>query len=406
MTEEVVRRTCDWPVLNSIYRLTYHIAAGAFGRLAKSNKSIVGIYVHGRYALGTWIPGVSDIDLAVVWRRAKRHEVDDLYKRHDHLRSYFPMLGEIQMLDERHVEAWTSHGIDGLESNGWIKLAGEHCFRSCYAGNERLDRVRKAVEIYRYHLHGRRASDQSAFLKVAAKLLRQLGRPFPEPCSRSRLMAICLRELSAAIASIPCDNGGATVDYSALLGEVASEPRRTVASTPVHCLALLGRANDTTPRYVLVSSDVERVDCDFGEAIVMDPSVFKFYLCFLDPLEYLILLRGRTVFFGYDPLASPYPLSENSLLETVRHSAVHLLTFPYRREVPNLPSNQFRDLLYGYFLRILRYLEDGRIEFQYDSLREYFGGRHLETVVTDRFELLFGIADDVSKHLIVPAGDR
>jgi len=58
------------------------------------------------------------------------------------------------MLDERHVEAWTSHGVDGLESNDWMKLAGEHCFRSYYAGNERLDRVRKAVEIYRYHLHG------------------------------------------------------------------------------------------------------------------------------------------------------------------------------------------------------------------------------------------------------------
>src|SRR5579862_7693821 len=124
ITKDVVRQTREWPVLCSIYRLTYHIAAEAFGRLGKGNKSIVGIYAHGRYALGTWIPGVSDIDLAVVWRGARRHEVDNFYKRYDRLRSYFPMLGEIEMLDERHMDARTSHAIDGLESNSWLKLAG------------------------------------------------------------------------------------------------------------------------------------------------------------------------------------------------------------------------------------------------------------------------------------------
>jgi hypothetical protein len=386
-----VRATHDWPVFNAIYRSRYRAAAAAAGRLRETIPSIAGIYARNSYALDTWVPGRSDIDLTVVWRQGTRQDVDRFYAFYDQLRKRFPMLGEVEMLDDDHLEAWTSQGVTGLESKRWVKLSGEHRFRCRYAGDQRLDRLRHAVAIYRYNLlplYWRPTPSDEAFQRFAAKLLRQLGKPLPaEP--RGVLLASCLRELSAQIASLKTDEESQTLDYTALMGEVPAAERSPVKMT---ASTFFGREVDSAPRYALVPAETKTIAREWADMIVMDANVLKFYLTLVDPLEYLTLLRARIIF--------PWTLSANAFRGAVRYYAAQMLLFPYSRGVASMPAGQFRDVLYGWFLITLRYFEDGRMDFEYHTLRQYFGSRHAED--QDRFRLLHGIADDLRKHLSAP----
>jgi hypothetical protein len=399
LVRKTVRATHDWPVLNPIYRSMYRSAATAAGRLQEITGGAGAVYARNSYALNTWIPGRSDIDLTVIWREATRKQVDDFHGRYERLRKRFPMLGEVEMLDADHLEAWTSQAVTGLESRHWIKLSGDHHFVCRYAGDERLDRLRHAVAIYRYNLlplYWRSAVPDESFWRFAAKLLRQFDKPLPPLRVPGEVLAACLRELSAQIAGLATHEESGTLDYPVLIGDMSAAERHSVDLGGA-CLALLGRALDPVPRYALVSPETETIARELEDAVVMDPNVFKFYLSSVDPLEYLSLLRGRIIFAGADPLSTPYPISASAFQSSVRYYAAQMLTYPYRREIPSMPSGQFRDLLYAWFLLTLRYFEDGRMDFQYHTLREYFGSRHCET--QDRFQLLHGIADDLIKHL-------
>ena len=168
------------------------------------------------------------------------------------------------------------------------------------------------------------------------------------------------------------------------------------------CTALLGRVEDVIPRYALVPTGMTELDRELSGTIVMDLPVFRFYLCYVDPLEYLGLLRARTTFRGPDVLAMPFPLSWRMLRDSVRHYAVQMLTCPYRRELEAMTAGDFRNLFYGWFLRTLRFFEDGHMDFQYHVLRDYFGSRHLDAGVETRSALLLDAADDLAPHLLAP----
>ena len=90
----VVRATRNWPGPKHVYTKLYQQAAAAAGRLTSGNQSIVGIYARNTYAEGTWVPGVSDIDLTVVFRNASVHDRDRFHEGYGRLRTVFPMLGE------------------------------------------------------------------------------------------------------------------------------------------------------------------------------------------------------------------------------------------------------------------------------------------------------------------------
>ena len=67
IVQTVVQATSHWPVAGSLYRSIYHSAARAVGDLASREPRLAGIYARNSYALGTWEPGRSDIDLTAIW---------------------------------------------------------------------------------------------------------------------------------------------------------------------------------------------------------------------------------------------------------------------------------------------------------------------------------------------------
>jgi len=402
LMRQFVRTSNDWPVVNAAYRSVYRAAAEAAGRLANESRAIAGIYARNSYALGTWVPGVSDIDLTIILRQPTSKVIAEIHLRYDRLRGRFPMLGEVEMLDESHVSAWTSHAVTGLESKRWLKLAGEHRLQSDYSGDERLDRLRHAIGIYRYNLlpHSWQPNpDSTTFLRFAEKLFRQLGKPMPPAANPGAVLTTCLQHLSAEVTSMGVTDDGPALDYVGLIGQAAPPQRKELAANHGSCVALLGHATDTAPRYRLVQPVAAPSDFDGARTIPMDVNVFRFYLSFVDPLEYLTLLRERAVFYGVDPLATAFPLSEKAFVDSVKHYAVEMLTCPYRRDLGKMPDRAFRDLLYGWFLRTLRFFEDGKMDFRHESLRLYFGTRHMEPPADERGRLLLKIADELSKYL-------
>jgi hypothetical protein len=405
LVRDLVRATHRWPLLGSAYRGIYKAAADSVARLAEANSQIAGIYARNSYALGTWEPGRSDIDLTVVWRGPSEEAIALFHSAYAKLQERFPMLGEVEMIDEQHLGAWIRHGFSGFQSQNWKKLAGDHDLLCEYEGSEQFDRVRHAIAVYRYQFlkYFWERPRGPAAERAAAKLMRILGRPPMKESSVDRMWEACLRELATAVKTTAAPAEGPLVDYAELIGRVSVAASQTDGETlSINGLqSVIASAPDAAQKHVLVEgySDLAKIEAVFPCAIVWEPNVFRFYLCFLDPLEYFSLLRERTLFHGEDPLREPFGLTKSALRDSITHYSVEMLTFPYRAGLAGLSDGDFRNFVYGWYLRTLRYFEDGIVDFDYYSLRQHFKNRHSEDV--GRFPLLHGIAGELSGHLRV-----
>jgi hypothetical protein len=194
---------------------------------------------------------------------------------------------------------------------------------------------------------------------------------------------------------------GASVDHAATIGKVLPPISQIDAGAlPMDGLhAVIASAAGAAQKHVIVDDccDLAKIESLFPGAIVWHPGVFQFYLSFLDPLEYFALLRERTVFYGKDPLREEFALGKSALRDTVCHYSADMLTYPYRAALAGLSDGEFQNIVYGWYLRTLRYFEDGFVDFDYYSLRQYFKNRHPDSLL--RFPLLHGIAGDLSNHL-------
>jgi hypothetical protein len=248
LVRDVVRATHKIPGLKHAYRAIYARAAESAGRLCDANPRVAGVYARNSYALGNFIPGQSDIDLTIVWRDASASGVQDFYTRYAALQARFPMLGEVEMLESRHLTAWTSRAVPGLESSRWMRLGGSLAVQSSYAGNERLDRLRHATSIYRYNLSPLFGTPDGHGIKrrFSAKLFRQLGEEMPRTANDAELMKACMQALSAGARAI-AHHPGDPLDYSRLLGEFG-ETRRKNASPPSAARRMTSR--DTSSRII------------------------------------------------------------------------------------------------------------------------------------------------------------
>jgi hypothetical protein len=143
--------------------------------------------------------------------------------------------------------------------------------------------------------------------------------------------------------------------------------------------------------------DLEEIKTLYPGAILWTPALSRFYFAFVDPVEYFAMLRERIVFLGEDSFLEELHISEELLRETVCQYATHMLTYPYRKESTTLSDSEFEHVLYGWYLRTLRYFEDGRLDYDYRTLRDYFGSRFSHR--PSRFSLLHSIATELAAHL-------
>jgi hypothetical protein len=405
LLRDFVRFTHRWPVLGAAYRGIYRAAADSVAQLAKRHPQIAGIYVRNSYALGTWEAGRSDIDFTVIWREPQEEEIAAFHSAYTKLQARFRMLGEVEMIDALHLDGWTKYGFSGLHSRDWKKLAGNHELQCQYGGSESLDRVRHGVAVYRYQFlkYFWEQPRGMAAERAAAKVVRTLGGKSVKEDHSDRLLEQCMAALSQAVRATAVPSDDAFVDCDLFIG--TASPPATMPCAPAPSLAgvraVVTSAADGAQKHVLVDDDFDLaiVKSLYPGAIVWNPTVFCFYLSFVDPLEYFALLRERIVCYGEDPFREPLAITESALRGTICNYAVDMLTYPYRKDVATLPAKDFQNILYGWYLRTLRYFEEGTLDFNYCTLREYFRNRH--PADQNRFTLLRGIASELSAYLCV-----
>lgn len=109
-----------WPYAGALY---------LFVRALRTRPEIRSIYLRLQ-PQRAWIPGLSDIDLTLVLQRgmSAEHEYDVLesfWKTCARLKRVFPMLGEVEILDEDEVPAWLTWTLPDPQGPSWTLLHGE-----------------------------------------------------------------------------------------------------------------------------------------------------------------------------------------------------------------------------------------------------------------------------------------
>jgi hypothetical protein len=111
----------------------YAAAISAFRIVFRKKSEITAIYLRNGMAQAEWVPGLSDIDFTVVLRSdlSAKQEYDFLilfWKQFRVLQSCFPMLGEVEILDEQSLALWFVHSRLHPEPPKWVELHGrKHC---------------------------------------------------------------------------------------------------------------------------------------------------------------------------------------------------------------------------------------------------------------------------------------
>lgn len=125
----VVLKTNDvWP-FSSLNRLPYYACIRAFLQISKDFPRIQRVYLRHGLLDSDWVPGISDIDLTVLFEPGKSAEEEftfatAFWRRVEHLKRFFPMLGEIDLIDSKQISSWTRFTIRGKESTSWKLLQG------------------------------------------------------------------------------------------------------------------------------------------------------------------------------------------------------------------------------------------------------------------------------------------
>ncbi len=148
----VIKTNPRWP-FSSLNKVPYYLAIKAFVRLCKKFPEIKSAYLRHGLIQGNWVPGISDIDLTIIIHSKLTVEeefyfLNSFWKNHDRLKKLFPMLGEIDILNEEHIGSWTKFGMQGYESNNWRLVYGIETVKSNYI----VDLKRLAIDSLNYAL--------------------------------------------------------------------------------------------------------------------------------------------------------------------------------------------------------------------------------------------------------------
>lgn len=202
-----------WPLF-LLNRFIYKIALWSFLIEARHFPQIISIFLKGGMLKSDWVPGISDIDLTLIVQEGSDTQelefLEHFLKRYQSLKSIFPMLGEVEMLDKQSFLRWSKFSIRGYESRFWKLLYGESMPVSYQVNTLNLQKEYLNHAFFSYKYMFRRASRENDNLwklrRQAYKILKSIN-----PCCQRKdldsdipsvLMTKILIELEGGIKKI------------------------------------------------------------------------------------------------------------------------------------------------------------------------------------------------------------
>jgi hypothetical protein len=212
-------KTNPYPPFSTLNKIPYYIAIKAFVQVCKRFPEIKSTYLRHGLTEGNWVPGLSDIDLTVIIDSKLTIDEEFSFLRsfwnsYDRLKGIFPMLGDVEILNDEFIQTWTKFNIRGYESGNWRLIHGMEVKKSNYVvqpARLAVDSLNNALRIYLEHILKRFYKEEShSFIvseemrRVSLKALRYanyLDR-HPEKESVKPLLSSSMNMLSSVLAGL------------------------------------------------------------------------------------------------------------------------------------------------------------------------------------------------------------
>ncbi|MCI0618053.1 hypothetical protein L0244_34190, partial [bacterium] len=351
----VLKTNPYWP-FSRLNEVPYKIAIQAFAGLGKKFPEIMSVYLRRPLIKGNWTPGLSDIDLGVVIdsRLTLEEEFSFLHsfwKDLKTLKKYFPMLGEIEILNDDDIASWIKFGLEGYLSRNWTLLYGKETGAREIPVNPRKLAIESLHNALRFYLgyfqdqlnpkHARPYLVSRDLQRIAAKILRclnypkadQNGKPIPLARFEDKTAMICyiIKELEKSIRSSRSwgdatgseenvDREGLTnivsrhricrKDQTFDIGALAScreAIQIIIMDFQKKIFIILMNGLDSATVMLCIDSIGRRFAGADKMPIIMSQPILNYMLRYYDPFQYADFVSRGTVAYGEDLLSAIHP---------------------------------------------------------------------------------------------------
>jgi hypothetical protein len=411
----VIKTNSYWP-FSSLNKTPYYLAIRIFVEACRRFPEIRSVYLRSGLAEGHWLSGLSDIDLTVIIDSRLSTDAEfaflcSFWKRYNLLKCFFPMLGEIEILNNQQLKTWTQFGLRGYEAPHWRLLYGAETLRSPYSGDSRRltkDCLNDALSFYRGYFREKfTADEQCPYLisqelkRITAKIFRCLSSMNPIRSVNGKVLDAnydnvemlhrilsCLEEDIARFNA--CEIPRSCDDDAAALESSKPVPHDDKLVNPTELSRLNGAIESVLRNYhgmifVVLKAGLDRSklrDCiealqrsfPHEGPIILTRSLFTYMQRHYDPFDYGHLIRFREVLFGEDLVLKIQPPSRDSLIDYLLGQVPNILTFP-RSCAVILSDSRTTSFLIRELARVVEralllklYLEKGVVQPWYNEL--------------------------------------
>jgi len=463
----VVKTNPYWPfsVLNKV---PYTLALKAIIQMCRQFPEVKSLYLRHGLTRKDWVPALSDIDLTLIIesRLSLTEELTSLrsfWSRYARLKKSFPMLGEVDILDEESLDSWAKFTIRGYEIKDWQLIYGQETAHSTYMpSSTRLtfDALNYSLLCYRTFLLKRfYQQDPLPYLtvlemqRVVTKILQYAH--YGDEADHCGYSAVTRSHEKAEMLGSIFSAWEASIhrwDPSrALLGTAkgteeypSGSEHRTLRIAkqaltpgqrplPDEAIKSILEAYDTSIVIVHDALDaariracLETVSHTFARRepapLLVGASVFRYMLQFCTPFLYTHLSTCGEIVYGKDVLADLEPPQASFFIHSVLEQMPTILAFPRSRKVivpPNSAWFSEREVvsLVERALFVKLYLETGRIKPRYhellaesrqryahyygamQTLQERIGSLKEEAACGELFRLLRNLVNDIHHQM-------
>jgi len=410
----VLKTNPYWP-FSRLNKIPYILAIRVFTRVCRRFPEITSVYLRHPLVEGNWTPGLSDIDLGIIIDSKLTSDEEfsflhSFWKEFKTMKKFFPMAGEIEILNDDQIESWLKFGLEGYNARNWVLLhGGEAINRECAVNPQKvaIDSLHTAIRFYLGYFQDKLNQNQgSQYLvlrdlkRITSKILRclnypdvgQSGNQIPVERleDKTDMIGCTLKELEEGITNVlPLNNEASSAnndqewladisshnrvffEHQAFdIGEIASchEAIQSIMLNLHKTIFIVVKdgLNPSAMKHCI--NGIRRV---FARAdrmpVIVSESIFNYMLRYYNPFQYTDFVSYRTVVHGKDLLAEIPPPVESSFIHCLMSQTSSSLTFPRRRALIVSPESNgltHRHLLWALerslFLKL--YLEQGIAE--------------------------------------------
>lgn len=450
----MVKTNSIWP-FSSLNRVPYYLAIKCFIRECNKFSEVKSIYLRHSLAEGNWVPGLSDIDLTIIIESGLNREKEFVFlvtfwKSYERLKKFFPMLGQVEVLDEELIKIWTRFTIRGYESKRWKLLYGTETISNNYVAKpERLarDAFNHALNLYRA-LCLRNIFDQRQaspeIKRLALKILKYIDygangnnelEKITDSYTMEELLCRIIMELERRVAclyinSLKSSDARSAIDridisVNSLDRDIGQEEMTRLSSCQGAIEAvLLVSMLKLRPFVVLkdgldastIKACISAVLAAFRgrmRPIILSSSVFDYLFRVQEPLKYCcgFMKSLHVVTYGRDLFSKMQPPEEDSFIKGALNYSGSIFTSLRSKKVilPSTGDNSIKNTL-RIALSAKLSLEKREFVWRMDELfekYEKFYPQYYERIakakengaIRERFILLKDLADDVYTYI-------